>query len=219
MKLYLAPLLFTFASAAVPALTPENWDELTAGKTAFIKFFAPWCGHCKSMAADWEKLADEWADSEVGIIAEVDCTIETNTPICGGVQGYPTVKYGDPNALEDYAGAREYEELAKFAQENLKPMCSPVSLDNCTEEEKTEIAKFDKLSVEELTAAVAEVDEAIQGFDAEFEAEVDKLQTKYDQLSSDVETKTENLKNEKGLKFLKTVLASKSNVVEGSDEL
>merc|ERR1711862_955286 len=134
--------------------------------------------------------------------------IETNTPICGGVQGYPTVTYGDPSALEDYAGAREYEELAKFAKENLKPMCSPVSLENCTEEEKTEIAKFDKLSVEELTAAIAE-----------FEAEVDKLQTKYDQLSSDVETKTENLKKEKGLKFLKTVLASKSKVAEGSDEL
>merc|ERR1712115_768640 len=166
------------------------------------------------MAADWEKLADEWADSEVGIVAEVDCTIETNAPICGGVQGYPTVKYGDPSALEDYQGAREYEELAKFAKENLKPMCSPVSLENCTEEEKTEIAKF-----EELTAAIAEVDEAIQGFEAEFEAEVDKLQTKYDQLSSDVETKTENLKKEKGLKFLKTVLASKSKVAEGSDEL
>jgi hypothetical protein len=23
-------------------LTPENWDEKTAGKTVFIKFLAPW---------------------------------------------------------------------------------------------------------------------------------------------------------------------------------
>jgi hypothetical protein len=30
------------AAAAVPSLTPENYDELTDGKTVFIKFFAPW---------------------------------------------------------------------------------------------------------------------------------------------------------------------------------
>ena len=39
-------LLALFASAitasAVPSLTPENYDSLTAGKTVFLKFFAPW---------------------------------------------------------------------------------------------------------------------------------------------------------------------------------
>jgi hypothetical protein len=29
-------------SADVPSLTPDNYDELTAGKTVFLKFFAPW---------------------------------------------------------------------------------------------------------------------------------------------------------------------------------
>jgi hypothetical protein len=28
-------------SADVPSLTPDNYDELTAGKTVFLKFFAP----------------------------------------------------------------------------------------------------------------------------------------------------------------------------------
>jgi hypothetical protein len=35
-----------FAGLALGAsgvdLTPENWDEMTAGKTAFVKFLAPW---------------------------------------------------------------------------------------------------------------------------------------------------------------------------------
>jgi hypothetical protein len=38
-------LAFAFAATAaadVPSLTPENYDELTAGKTVFLKFFAPW---------------------------------------------------------------------------------------------------------------------------------------------------------------------------------
>ena len=43
-------------------LTPENYDALTGGKILFVKFFAPWCGHCKSMAPDWNKLMEEFSD-------------------------------------------------------------------------------------------------------------------------------------------------------------
>ena len=31
------------AEGSVLSLTPDNWDTATAGKTVFIKFFAPWC--------------------------------------------------------------------------------------------------------------------------------------------------------------------------------
>ena len=41
-SLILAAVLAASANAAVPSLTPDNYDELTAGKTVFIKFFAPW---------------------------------------------------------------------------------------------------------------------------------------------------------------------------------
>lgn len=30
-------------NAEVPSLTPDNFDEMTDGKTVFIKYFAPWC--------------------------------------------------------------------------------------------------------------------------------------------------------------------------------
>jgi thiol-disulfide isomerase/thioredoxin len=38
--------LSVVAAYDVPSLTPENYDKLTAGKTVFIKFFAPWVGDC-----------------------------------------------------------------------------------------------------------------------------------------------------------------------------
>jgi hypothetical protein len=40
MKFLLLAALAIVASAI--ELTPDNWDEKTAGKTVFIKFLAPW---------------------------------------------------------------------------------------------------------------------------------------------------------------------------------
>jgi hypothetical protein len=40
MKLLVA--LSLFGAAAAVELTPDNWDDMTDGKTVFIKFLAPW---------------------------------------------------------------------------------------------------------------------------------------------------------------------------------
>ncbi|KAI2499132.1 intramolecular oxidoreductase [Fragilaria crotonensis] len=55
-------------------LTADNYDLLTADKSVFIKYYAPWCGHCKKLAPEWDKLAADWVDSPMGLVAEVDCT-------------------------------------------------------------------------------------------------------------------------------------------------
>ena len=66
--------LFLFVTLVTPALaielTPDNWDAETSGKTAFIKFFAPWCGHCKKMKPDWDKLMEAYAGSATELVAE-----------------------------------------------------------------------------------------------------------------------------------------------------
>jgi len=84
-------------------LTHENYDQITEGKTVFIKHYAPWCGHCKAMARDWKKLMDEYADSATVVVAEADCT-GTGKKLCEkhGIKGFPAIRFGDPSNLEEY---------------------------------------------------------------------------------------------------------------------
>ena len=68
--LALAGSLFT---ANAIELTPDNWDTETAGKTVFIKFLAPWWGHCKKMKPDWDKLMEQFKGSATQLVADGEC--------------------------------------------------------------------------------------------------------------------------------------------------
>ncbi len=70
-----------------------------------VKFFAPWCGHCKTMAPEYEKLADLAKENDV-IIGEVDATISTQVAQAHKVQGYPTIKFFIDGVSIDYSGPR-----------------------------------------------------------------------------------------------------------------
>merc|ERR1719152_659718 len=109
------------------------------------------------MKPAWDKLMKKFADSNSALVADVDCTAD-GKPLCEehGVQGFPTIKWGDPSALEDYEGGRDYDDLEKFANENLKPMCSPANLDLCDDDKKAAIQKFIDMSEADLDKAIAE---------------------------------------------------------------
>merc|ERR1712194_907737 len=167
----IAALALMALPAAALDLTPDNFDEVTAGKVVFIKMFAPWCGHCKKMKPDWDQL-----------MADADCTAD-GKPICdsNGVKGFPTLKYGDPSDLQDYQGARVYDAMKKFADE-LKPTCSPTNIDLCDDEKKKEIDELMALDDEALEAKISEEEKKIEAAEAVFKAGVEELQATYQKL-------------------------------------
>ena len=108
--------------SAEVVLTAQNFDEIVAapGKATFIKFFAPWCGFCKQMAAAWKDLAQEVnTDQSKIIIASLNCDNEGDLCKKLSVDGYPTLKLfinGEDKA-EYEEGDRSKDDLKKWVEE------------------------------------------------------------------------------------------------------
>merc|ERR1719411_1833770 len=154
----------------------------------------------------------------MALVADVDCTAE-GKPLCdsNGVKGFPTIKYGDPSALEDYKGGRDFDALKKFADENLKPMCSPSNIDLCDDDKKAQIEALQAMSASDLDAKIKESEEKMADAEKTFETEVKKLQSTYEQLQKDKEATMAEIKDS-GLGLMKAVKAAAAKA-SSHDEL
>lgn len=119
VKLFSGLVALGAVSAGVVQLTSDTFeDQLSGADIGLVKFFAPWCGHCKSMASDWEAAADTFADNEKVVIAEVDCT--ENRELCGKyeVQGYPTLKSFKKGAAFEEFYDRKKDAIVNYANKH-----------------------------------------------------------------------------------------------------
>jgi len=161
----------------------------------------------------------DFKDSSSALVADVDCTA-AGKPLCdaNGVQGFPTIKYGDPSALEKYEGPRDYDSLKKFADENLKPMCSPSNMDLCDDDQKAELEKLLAMEVADLETAIKEGEKKIEEAEETFKTELQKLQDQYQELMKTKEDTIAEVKSS-GLGRMKSVLAHRNKASEDKDEL
>jgi len=161
------------------------------------------------MKPDWDKLMGEYKSHASILIADVDCTA-SGKDLCEtvGVQGFPTIKHGDPNNLEDYEGGRSFKELSKFAKDNLGPRCGPANLDLCDEAKKTQIDGFMKMDDAKLQGLIDEQDAALKKIDSDAEEFLKSLQEQYEQSTKEADEKKKAIK-EGGLGLMKSVAAHK----------
>ncbi|KAJ7973037.1 Protein disulfide isomerase-like 2-2 [Quillaja saponaria] len=111
--------------ASVPSnvvvLTPENFDEIVLDETkdALVEFYAPWCGHCKSLAPIYEKVATAFKLENGVVIANLDADKYKDLAEKYGISGFPTLKFFPKSnkAGEDYEGGRDLEDFVAFINE------------------------------------------------------------------------------------------------------
>ncbi|WFD39771.1 protein disulfide-isomerase [Malassezia japonica] len=120
----LAALLLTALVHAsnVLDLTKTALYDSTVGKEAgvLVEYFAPWCGHCKRLAPEYEKLADSFSrKKDKVLIAKVDADENKELGRRIGLQGFPTIKWFPAHSTEavEYSGQRTAEALAQFVTE------------------------------------------------------------------------------------------------------
>ena len=82
-------------------------DFVQENPLVLAEFFAPWCGHCKALAPEYEEAATTLKEKDIQL-AKVDCTEEADLCKDYGVEGYPTLKvFRGPDNVQSYSGQRK----------------------------------------------------------------------------------------------------------------
>ncbi len=201
-------LILASLTLSTATLTKDNLSEVAGDKMVFLKFYAPWCGHCKSLAPAWDALTDDFKDSETLYVGECDCTADCKD-LCQhvGVQGYPTIKYGHAASLEDYKGGRDLDSLKKHA-ESIKPSCTTKRRDMCSTQEIEQLDDMMSRSKNELSQMIADQEAILATLEEEFKTSVEALQKTYTDLLSVKTEKTAQV-HASGLKMMRSVLAER----------
>ncbi|EMR08306.1 protein disulfide-isomerase domain [Pneumocystis murina B123] len=94
-----------------------------------VEFFAPWCGHCKALAPEYETAATLLKEKGITLI-QVDCTIETHLCEEYDISGYPTLKIFRDGKHEPYDGPRKSSSIVSFMIKQTLPLITEVDREN-----------------------------------------------------------------------------------------
>ena len=116
-----------------------------------VEFYAPWCGHCKTLEPQYVKAAKMLKEKAPGVIlAKVDATKESELAKEYMVQGFPTLTlFRKGVKQEDYEGPRTAEGLVEYMLKqndpNWKP--PPSAVVQLTADNFTKFVKEEKLTL------------------------------------------------------------------------
>ncbi|CAK9313590.1 unnamed protein product [Citrullus colocynthis] len=154
------------AAAKEFVLTLDNSnfsDVVSKHNFIVVEFYAPWCGHCKNLAPEYEKAASVLSSHDPPItLAKVDANEESNRELASQfeIRGFPTIKIlrNGGKSSQDYKGPRDADGIVDY----LKKQSGPASAEIKSAEDASNLLKnvfivgiFPKLSGEEFDNYIA----------------------------------------------------------------
>uniref|UniRef100_A0A8C2WF39 Protein disulfide-isomerase n=1 Tax=Cyclopterus lumpus TaxID=8103 RepID=A0A8C2WF39_CYCLU len=102
----------------VKVVVAENFNSIVNddGKDVLIEFYAPWCGHCKSLEPKFNELGEMLAGDPNVVIAKMDATLN-DVPTPYEVSGFPTLYFapaGSKMSPKKYEGGREVNDFVAY---------------------------------------------------------------------------------------------------------
>uniref|UniRef100_A0A1A8J636 Protein disulfide-isomerase A6 n=2 Tax=Nothobranchius TaxID=28779 RepID=A0A1A8J636_NOTKU len=112
------------SSDDVIELTPSNFNRevIQSDSLWLVEFYAPWCGHCQSLAPEWKKAAT--ALKGIVKVGAVDADQHKSLGGQYGVRGFPTIKIfgANKNKPEEYQGGRSSQAIVDGAMNALRTL-------------------------------------------------------------------------------------------------
>lgn len=107
----------------VISIKKDNREDIFNHPISMVKYYAPWCGHCKALAPDYESAATELK----GVVPLFEVNCDEDRELCdeAGIRGFPTLKvYANGIYVDDYNGPRNKKALVDFMLEKSLPPAS-----------------------------------------------------------------------------------------------
>ncbi|XP_076911469.1 protein disulfide-isomerase-like [Bidens hawaiensis] len=133
----------------VLTLEQSNFTQtLTKHYFLVVDFYAPWCGHCKELAPEYEKAASVLSSNEPAItLAKVDANDEKNKDLASiyGIKSFPTLKIikNGGKTVQDYKGPREAQGIVAY----LKKQAGPASMEIKSTQDANDLIHGDKIVI------------------------------------------------------------------------
>lgn len=93
----------------------DRFLEIKDREVWLVKFYAPWCGHCKQLEPIWGQVAQKLVDTNIRV-SKLDCTKYTHIAQQFRVSGFPTIMYINKDKQVEYRGDRTTGDILDFTR-------------------------------------------------------------------------------------------------------
>lgn len=125
----------------VLVLKDDNFDEeLAKHEFLLVEFYAPWCGHCKKLAPEYEKAAATLAAKDPPRkLAKVDATANDSLAKRFGIQGFPTLFWFVNGEKFEYNGGRTADTIVSWITKKTGNPADAVTCDELADKASSQL--------------------------------------------------------------------------------